>query len=468
TLVLCFDGTGDHSTWTIRISSKISSMLHKEDRTKQMVYYQAGIGTYTTPEIATPFMSKMSKMLDTALAFSLHAHIIGGYEFLMQNYTANDRICLFGFSRGAYIARSLAGMLHKVGLLPPCNHQQVPFAYKMFTTTDEIGWTQSNTFKNTFSIDVQIEFIGVWDTVNSVGLVPKRLPFTASNTIVRTFRNAVSLDERRAKFKPNLWNRPNEREKLLGISDQNRHSHAKAPHPRKNTSQRMMESTYDGARDPTRATDVEEVFFAGCHCDVGGGSVANDTEYSLARIPLRWMIRECFKQKSGIMFDAEGLRGIGLDPESLYPNVKPRPAALPVGPARIQSIPRSKSSMFMPPNSPASDSEIVTASGVNADIFPTEEEIDLRDALSPIYDQLSRNRLWWILEVVPLRQRYQLTDDTWNTSFSWNLGQGRTIQKDHHIRVHRSVKTRMEAQTEHGAKYLPKAVVDVEQAIWVD
>lgn len=56
------------------------------------------------------------------------------------------------------------------------------------------------------------------DTVDSVGIIPKRLPFTTSNTIVRTFRHAVSLDERRAKFKANLWNRPTAEETQLGAS----------------------------------------------------------------------------------------------------------------------------------------------------------------------------------------------------------------------------------------------------------
>ena len=75
---------------------------------------------------------------------------------------AGDKICLFGFSRGAHTARALAGMLHKVGLLPSYNHQQVPFAYKMYTRTDELGWQQSTAFKKAFSIDVDIDFIGVW------------------------------------------------------------------------------------------------------------------------------------------------------------------------------------------------------------------------------------------------------------------------------------------------------------------
>ena len=57
---------------------------------------------------------------------------------------------------------SLAGMLHKVGLLPAGNHQQVPFAYKMYTRADNVGWEQSDEFKKAFSVEVPIEFIRVW------------------------------------------------------------------------------------------------------------------------------------------------------------------------------------------------------------------------------------------------------------------------------------------------------------------
>ena len=126
-------------------------------------------------------------------------------------------------------------MIYKVGLLPVSNYQQVPFAYTMYTEDNEWGWKQSNAFKKTFSIDVDIEFLGVWlvfliflvlgsflfpyslcffllffsrDTVSSVGLIPKRLPLTTSNTIVSTFRHAISLDEHRARFQPSLWNVP--------------------------------------------------------------------------------------------------------------------------------------------------------------------------------------------------------------------------------------------------------------------
>ncbi|KAF9039699.1 hypothetical protein BDZ89DRAFT_981890 [Hymenopellis radicata] len=463
TLVLCFDGTGDQFDQDNSNIVQFFSMLPKGDRNKQMVYYQAGIGTYTAPQIATPFMSKILKFIDEAIAWNLDAHVMGGYEFLMQNYIANDRICIFGFSRGAYTARSLAGMIHKVGLLPACNHQQIPFAYKMYTDESETGWKQSNAFKKAFSIDVDIEFIGVWDTVNSVGLIPKRLPFTTSNTIVRTFRHAVSLDERRAKFKPNLWNRPNEKEKTLSISDQ------KAPHPKrhlsKQKSQHLMERRYD--RDPAQPTDIDEVWFAGCHCDVGGGSVDNETAHNLARVPLRWMIRECFRTNSGIMFDCDGLRSIGLDPDSLYPHVAPRPPALPLGNLRIKSIPSSTQRS-------QAQQEAALGNYANSEALPvprkSEEELDLQDALCPIYDQLSLAWFWWILEFLPLKQRYQRGNNSWAVYFGWNMGRGRFIpkQKSNGIRVHRSVKTRLEAQTETGGKYEPKAAFDLERTTWVD
>jgi len=105
TLVLCFDGTGDQFDDDNSNIVQLVTMLKKDDKTKQMVYYQAGIGTYTTPAIATPFMSKLSKALDEMFAWNLDAHVMGGYEFLMQNYRSGDKICIFGFSRGAFTAR---------------------------------------------------------------------------------------------------------------------------------------------------------------------------------------------------------------------------------------------------------------------------------------------------------------------------------------------------------------------------
>jgi uncharacterized protein (DUF2235 family) len=131
------------------------------------------------------------------------------------------------------------------------------------------------------------------DTVNSVGLIPRRLPFTTSNTIVKTFRHAsesictyardatdffvfvfvfvlltVSLDERRAKFKANLWNRPTSKEATLGVSPEHAAAHKAGNQEKlhkKHSSAAHLERVYSADGKDT-LTDVEEVWFAGCHC----------------------------------------------------------------------------------------------------------------------------------------------------------------------------------------------------------
>ncbi|KAF8349608.1 hypothetical protein F5887DRAFT_878546 [Amanita rubescens] len=515
TLVLCFDGTGDQFDSDNSNIVQLVSMLKKDDKTKQMVYYQAGIGTYTTPEIATPFMSNISKILDEMLAWNLDAHVMGGYEFLMQNYIAGDRICIFGFSRGSYTARSLAGMVHKVGLLPADNRQQVPFAYKMYTRTDSVGWDQSNGFKKAFSVDVPIHFVGVWDTVDSVGVIPKRLPFTTSNTIIRTFRHAVSLDERRVRFKENLWNRPTEKEKNLGldvspsqpqdpqlrdegahleqgsgtsVSKEGNHGNGGSSHHPKHFGNFLTiknsgaDETLDRFEvmyaDPEKEeTDVEEVWFAGCHCDIGGGSVENGTRYCLARIPLRWMVRECFKTNSGIIFRTDSLREIGIDPSTIYPSVLPRPPAL-FDRAKTQFVEQPPSTSLLSwIGSFLFRSSQATGNSVQADSqkisqqpFINEEDEELRDALSPKYDQLDISWIWWILEILPISIRHQKENNQWVSEVGFNLGQGRDIprQRSRGVKVHRSVKLRMEAKFKRKEdKYEPQANLDVEPH-WID
>lgn len=186
----------------------------------------------------------------------------------------------------------------------------------MYTRTSARGWAQSTAFKKAFSIDVDVDFIGVWDTVSSVGgfPVPKRLPFTSSNTSVRVFRHAISLDERRAKFRANVYNRPTAAEKELGVktgempkagADEQGPVHAgikkhrdptvpshcklkldiakkmsKTKRGNKNKAevyednnehnsdpewQTAMERRFSIAQAPLE-TDVLEVWFAGCHC----------------------------------------------------------------------------------------------------------------------------------------------------------------------------------------------------------
>jgi hypothetical protein len=211
-----------------------------------------------------------------------------------------------------------------------------------------------------------------------------------------------------------------------------------------------------------------------CIADVGGGSVENTNPRNLARIPLRWMIRECFKTNTGIMFDSQKIRDLGIDPATLWPEVLPRPSAEQqleqARNASIHDVPRTPSWLSRlfgrrPENSPHRDQR---------DPSLTEEQHDLDDALQPIYDRLSLNRVWWILEILPIRQTWQDDEDDSRVSRpKFNLGKGRYIPQmtmpGVGVKVHRSVKIRMEARYHHTNKqYVPRANLKEEFVTWVD
>ncbi|KAG8792947.1 hypothetical protein FRC12_004392 [Ceratobasidium sp. 428] len=503
-LILCFDGTGDQFDQDNSNIVRFFQLLKKDDRSRQMVSY----GEFAPRAI---LMFEMNRFITKPGSEPVNCDWLidaRGYEFLMQNYTDGDRISLFGFSRGAYTARALAGMLHKVGLLPAYNHEQVHFAYKMFKRDDEEGWKMSNGFKRAFSIDVKIDFLGVFDTVNSVGIIPRELPFAKSNYLIRVFRHAVALDERRAKFKANLWGRATETEEKLGEAGKRGKYHREQRQgstggmfsfiTRPSNSQdadrgRSKDNNGKGSErhehrnghdfaspeERNHQTDVKEVWFAGAHCDVGGGSVPNETAHSLARIPLRWMIRECFVNNTGILFHSAELDELGISPASLWPTVK-----IPTPPERtstkLSDIDGDSGQGHQATGATLVDghaAEATDATAVNVplpppdDIFPHGTVTlgcaeDQKDAVCPVYDQLSLVWWWWILELLPMRQRYQRHDGSWLSWFSINFGGPRVIhgQRRFPTYVHRSVLYRMQ-QT----GYKPRAELLQEPGpVWVD
>jgi hypothetical protein len=139
------------------------------------------------------------------------------------------------------------------------------------------------------------------------------------------------------------------------------------------------------------------------HSDIGGGSVANGDRHNLARIPLRWMVRQCFILRTGILFHKNMFKDIGIDPDTLYPRVTPRPPAVPYTPDCL------------------ADRYDVSLNFANSykhtvmiqEPFINEEHEDLLDALTPIYDQLKLAKGWWIFEVLPNKHQYQKADDSW-------------------------------------------------------
>lgn len=247
-IVLCFDGTNNQYAATNTNVVKIYGMLDRSGN-DQFTYYQPGIGTFAPPGVWGSIKRWFITRFDLAVAWLLEDHVSDGYRFLMRYYQEGDKIFIFGFSRGAYTARALAAMLYKVGLLTAGNEELLPFAWNMFK--QEHDATIYTGFRYTFSRKVQIHFLGLWDTVSSVGWAwnPQYLQFTANNPIVEVVRHAVALDERRAYFPQNLW-----------------------------------------GNDPKMPTDTLQVWFPGVHCDVGGGYL--EQEAGLSKIPLRWMVEQ--------------------------------------------------------------------------------------------------------------------------------------------------------------------------------
>lgn len=248
-LILCLDGTNNEYR---AINTNVVKLYAMIDRSQddQLTYYQPGIGTFAPPGVWGAARKWLVTRLDLAIGWLLEEHVSDAYRFLMRYYRPGDEIFIFGFSRGAYTARVLAGMLHKVGLLTPGNEELIPFAWKEYRS--ERDSQVSGGFRTTFSRVVDVDFLGLWDTVSSIGWllgllwVPEHFPHTLHNPSVKTVRHAVALDERRCYFVQNLWGQPQ------------------------------------------AVQDVQQVWFPGVHCDIGGGY--REKEAGLSKIALGWMV----------------------------------------------------------------------------------------------------------------------------------------------------------------------------------
>ncbi|KAG8932833.1 hypothetical protein FRC00_014052 [Tulasnella sp. 408] len=304
-------------------------------------------------------------------------------------------------------------MLYRVGLLPPRNAEQVPFAYTIFKeASEEIkAWKKdrsdprgslSANFRRTFSRKVEVEFVGIWDSVSSVGFIPQALPNTKTNRIVKHVRHALALDERRARFESSYWNPGPTSQDVIGEEKKN---------------------GLIGLKESERT--VEEVWFAGGHGDVGGGWQGLRQESQLSRIPLRWMIREAKKCTNAIVWDENSLKDFRV-------------------------------------NKPDSS---------DAEGLAKYIEQERQDALSKFHCAFTecRHRFFWkFLEAVPIVTPVNL----WGYDFNWfrrpHWFKAREIRgptPDRPTKIHSSVKTRL--------KHLPGGYVsaakwDPETTVFVD
>ncbi len=265
-IVICCDGTGNEFGDSNSNVVKIYSALIV-DGERQVAYYHPGVGTMGAPAARSKIAKAWTVATGLAFGAGLLDNVADACRYLMDVYADGDQVFLFGFSRGAYTARALAGVLHMFGLLYPGNNGLIPYVIQLYAKRTRSAGGMTHTFqvadgfKATFCRHCPLRFVGLWDTVSSVGWIwdPVRLPYTAQNPDMAIGRHAVSIDERRCYFRQNLW----------------------------------------GPQLPGQ--DLKQVWFAGVHSDVGGSYA--EEESGLSKIALQWMLCEAIK--FGLLVDSQ-------------------------------------------------------------------------------------------------------------------------------------------------------------------
>lgn len=262
-IIICADGTWnkpeedlekDFPTNVLKFSRAIKPVDSKG--VVQTVFYDWGIGSYH------------SQAAGGALGKGLDKNIKDCYRFLVHNYDVGDELYFFGFSRGAYTVRSLCGFINNCSILKKEKASLINIAFNFY---------KNKKFKpsDSFSVDfrkehamaekVEIKFVGVWDTVGSMGLPTSVFGFIKDKNlfydhkiggIVKTARHALSIDELRKDFEPTIWE-----------------------------------------PDTDKKVDLKQVWFAGVHSDVGGGYKPDKSGRVLSEIPMLWMKKEAEMQQ---------------------------------------------------------------------------------------------------------------------------------------------------------------------------
>jgi uncharacterized protein (DUF2235 family) len=258
-IAFCADGTWDSVTNNdnvYRMSKAIVAIPGE-----QYSFYDDGVGSDGTP---------IQKVLGGAFGTGLFQKVKDGYSTIASVYEAGDEVFIFGFSRGAYTARSVAGMIAACGL-PTVNPDTnlVDTAFKAYRNKGQRTATLA-TLGAYGLVPAQMTMVGVWDTVGSLGIPaifgavdPLLYGFldTGLNPLIQNAYHAVALDERRAEFPSTLW-----------------------------------------TSAPAAGQVMEQVYFCGVHCDVGGG-YADDagSGTALSDITFSWMMAKA--QALGLVFD---------------------------------------------------------------------------------------------------------------------------------------------------------------------
>lgn len=265
-LVLCCDGTWstpdqqrDGKPCPTNVTKVAMEVAPEGDGTAQLIFYQPGVGT-----------SAGERLRGGAFGWGLSKGVQDVYRFVVDNYEPGDELFFFGFSRGAYMARSTVGLIRNAGILRRENAARIRQAYALYRDrAAKPRDTESELFRRSFSHgEASIRFLGVWDTVGALGIPLNRNPITRLfnrrwqfhdvelSRSVQTAYQALAIDEMRRPFEAAVWE-----------------------------------------QDPDAAGQIlEQVWFTGSHSDVGGGCA----DSALSDVALGWMADRA--RTSGLVF----------------------------------------------------------------------------------------------------------------------------------------------------------------------
>ncbi len=285
-LVVCCDGTwqklsSSYPTNVVKIAQAVKPVGN--DRTPQSVFYDEGIGAG----------NGLDKFVGGAFGWGIDKNIQDAYRFLCLNHNQGDEIYLFGFSRGAYTVRSLAGMIYCSGLLSRPNIRLSPEAYRIYRDRNiKPSDPEAQAFRANYGERVPITLLGCWDTVGALG-IPDQIPLlpvddwinakykfhdTTLSSIIEKALHAVAIDEARKVF---------------------------------DVTPMQKSPKFDGQI-------VRQVWFPGTHGCVGGGT---KEDQGLSDGALQWMMSEIGKLGLGLEFEANNVEdGIHPNPTRDFDN----------------------------------------------------------------------------------------------------------------------------------------------------
>lgn len=271
-IIYCSDGTWDDSGKNTNVY-KIYKAMQVE--AGQIPFYDDGVGSNGTP---------IDRLLGGAFGTGLFQKVKDGYSKIAHVYEKGDQIFLFGFSRGAYTARSIAGMIAVCGL-PTTNFSDgvVETAFRAYRDKDDRPKLLAGLNQSCDMFDAQITMVGVWDTVGSLGIPsiigavdPVLYGFldTSLHSSVLNAYQALAVDERRSEFPATLW-----------------------------------------ASQPAPGQTIEQVWFTGVHCDVGGSYPDDPDGTALADITLAWMMSKAAPLGVSFSKEVQAKYGYPVDPK---------------------------------------------------------------------------------------------------------------------------------------------------------